>query len=162
MSRRVMSMSMSAAALAVAFVVATSTPSYADMSRGVIAAFKGQLIISKGELPVGKNDKDTIAKIKKEQLKEITGTASEDVTSWYFSYTAFLSKTGAKALKMEFLKGGKLAADKQLDGIDPKSGVLTGDISINEDEGLAKGNTYQINFVNSSGAIVAKTTLTMK
>ena len=63
---------------------------------------------------------------------------------------------------MEFLKGGKLAADKQLDGIDPKSGVLTGEISINEDEGLAKGNTYQINFVNSGGAIVAKTTLTMK
>jgi hypothetical protein len=158
MSRRVIS----ATAIAVAFIVATTTASFADMSRGVISAFKGQLVISKGELPTGKNDKDTIAKIKKEQLKEITGTAQEDVTSWYFSYTAFLSKTGSKNLKMEFLKGGKLAADKQLDGIDPKSTVLTGDISINEDEGLAKGNTYQINFVNSSGAVVAKTTLVMK
>jgi hypothetical protein len=165
MSRRVISIWMSAAAvfaLALLFVAATSTPSFADMNKSVISAFKGQLIISKGELPVGKNDKDTIAKIKKEQLKEITGTTSEDVTSWYFSYTAFLSKTGSKNLKMEFLKGGKLAADKQLDGIDPKSGVLTGEISINEDEGLAKGNTYQINFVNSGGAVVAKTTLTMK
>jgi hypothetical protein len=155
-------MSLSAAALAVAFVAATSTPSFADMTKGVINAFKGQLVISKGELPAGKNDKETIAKIKKEQLKEITGTASEDVTSWYFSYTAFLSKTGAKNLKMEFLKGGKLAADKQLDGIDPKSGVLTGEISINEDEGLAKGNTYQIQLVNGGGAVVAKTTLIMK
>jgi hypothetical protein len=153
---------MSAAAIAVAFVVATSQPSFADMSRNVIAAFKGQLVISSGELPVGKNDKDTIAKIKKVQLKEITGEKSEDVTSWYFNYTAFLSKTGAKNLKMEFLKGGKLAADKQLDGIDPKSAVLTGDISINEDEGLAKGNTYQIQLINSSGAVVAKTTLNMK
>ena len=54
---------MSAAALAVAFVVATVQPSFADMSRPVIAAFKGQLIISKGELPVGKNDKDTIAHV---------------------------------------------------------------------------------------------------
>jgi hypothetical protein len=153
---------MSAAVLAVAFVVATATASFADMSKGVIGAFKGQLVISKGELPVGKNDKDTIAKIKKEQLKEITGETSDDVTSWYFSYTAFLSKTGAKNLKMEFLKGGKLAADKQLDGIDPKSGVLTGEITINEDEGLAKGNTYQIQLVNSSGAVVSKTTLTMK
>ena len=161
MSRRVMSMS-AAAALAVAVVMATSTPSFADMTKSVISAFKGQLVISKGELPVGKNDKDTIAKIKKEQLKEIQGTTSEDVTSWYFSYTAFLSKTGAKNLKMEFLKAGKLAADKQLDGIDPKSGVLTGEISINEDEGLAKGNTYQIQLVNPSGAVVAKTTLIMK
>jgi hypothetical protein len=158
MSHRVMS----AAALAIALVVATTTVSFADMTKGVISAFRGQLVISKGELPVGKNDKDTIAKIKKEQLKEITGQASEDVTSWYFSYTAFLTKTGSKNLKMEFLKGGKLAADKQLDGIDPKSTVLTGEISINEDEGLAKGNTYQINFVNSSGAVVAKTTLLMK
>lgn len=158
MSRRVMS----AAALAVAFVVAASQPTFADMSRGVMAAFKGQLVITKGELPVGKNDKDTIAKIKKEQLKEITGEANDDVTSWYFSYTAFLSKTGAKTLKMEFLKGGKLAADKRLDGIDPKTGVLTGEISINEDEGLAKGNTYQIHLVNDGGAVVAKTTLTMK
>jgi hypothetical protein len=158
MSRR----AMSAAALAVAFVVATTSVSFADMTKGVISAFRGQLVISKGELPVGKNDKDTIAKIKKEQLKEITGQAQEDVTSWYFSYTAFLSKSGSKNLKMEFLKGGKLAADKQLDGIDPKSAVLTGEISINEDEGLAKGNTYQINFVNSSGSVVAKTTLTMK
>lgn len=153
---------MSAAALAIAFVVATTQPSFADMTRNVIAAFKGQLVISKGELPVGKNDKDTIAKIKKEQLKEVTGQTSEDVTSWYFSYTAFLNKTGSKTLKMEFLKGGKLAADKQLDGIDPKSGVLTGEISINEDEGLAKGNTYQIQLLNSGGSVVAKTTLIMK
>lgn len=152
----------SAAAIAIAVVVAWSQPSYADMTRGVINAFKGQLIISKGELPEGKNDKDTIAKIKKEQLKEITGTANEDVTSWYFSYTAFLSKTGNKTLKMEFLKNGKLAADKRLDGIDPKSGVLTGEISINEDEGLAKGNTYQITLLTSGGKVVSKTTLHMK
>ena len=158
MSRRVMS----AAAIAVAFVVATSQPSFADMSRGVIAAFKGQLVISAGTLPEGKNDKDTIAKIKKVQLKEIKGETTEDVTAWYFQYTAFLTKTGSKNLKMEFLKGGKLAADKQLDGIDPKSTVLTGDININEDEGLAKGNTYQINLINSGGAVVAKATLVMK
>jgi hypothetical protein len=161
MSRRVMSMS-AAAALAVAVVMATTTPSLADMTKGVISAFRGQLVITKGDLPVGKNDKETIAKIKKEQLKEITGTAQEDVTSWYFSYTAFLSKTGAKNLKMEFLKGGKLAADKQLDGIDPKSAVLTGEISINEDEGLAKGNAYTIQLINSAGAVVSKTTLVMK
>jgi hypothetical protein len=158
-----MSRLMSAAALAVVVVIATSAPASAEMTKGVIAAFKGQIVISKGELPVGKNDKDTIAKIKKEQLKELTGAPTgDDVQGWYFTYTAFLTKTGAKNLKMEFLKNGKLAADKQLDGIDPKSTVLTGEISINEDEGLAKGNPYTIQFVTPAGAVVAKTTLLMK
>ncbi|HUS32253.1 MAG TPA: hypothetical protein VMZ53_27320 [Kofleriaceae bacterium] len=151
---------MSAAVIAVA-VAATTQPVLADMSRPVISAFKGQLVVSKDELPTGKNDKDTIAKIKKEQLKELTGTPGEDNTSWNFHYTAFLSKTGAKNLKMEFMKGDKLAADKQLDGIDPKSTVLSGDISIDENEGLAKGNTYTIKLLAGS-AVVAKTTLIMK
>ena len=152
---------MSAAVIAVAVVVATTQPVSADMSRPVIAAFKGQLVISKNELPTGKNDKDTIAKIKKEQVKELTGQAGEDNTTWTFHYTAFLTKPGAKNLKMEFMKGNQLAADKQLDGIDPKSAVLSGDITIDENEGLAKGNTYQIRLVAGS-AVVAKTTLIMK
>ena len=158
MSRRVIS----AAALAVAVLFATSETVNADMSKSVISAFRGQLVISKGELPSGKNDKETIAKIKKERVKVLQGTKSEDVTSWYFAYTAFPNRTGQKNLKMEFMKGGKLAADKRLDGIDPKSQVLTGDIQINEDEGLAAGNTYTIQLVTSGGAVVAKTTLTMK
>lgn len=160
MSRRVMSMFV--VALAAFVLLATSSPSYAEMTRGVIAAFKGQLVVTKGELPSGKNDKDTIKKIKKEQLKELTGTENDEVTSWYFTYTAFLSKTGAKSLKMEFLKNGKLAADKRLDGVDPKTSVLTGDISINEDEGLNKGTTYQIQLITPGGTVVAKTTLHMK
>jgi hypothetical protein len=94
---------MSAAVLAVAVVVATTQPVLADMSRPVISAFKGQLVISKNELPTGKNDKDTIAKIKKEQLKELSGQAGEDNMTWTFHYTAFLTKAGAKNLKMEFM-----------------------------------------------------------
>jgi hypothetical protein len=152
---------MSAAVMAVAFIAAAPNSVWADMSRPVISAFKGQLVVSSDELPTGKNDKDTIAKIKKAQVKELTGTASEDVTSWTFHYTSFLSKGGTNHLKMEFMKGDKLSADKQLDGIDPKSTVLSGDISINEDEGLAKGNTYQIRLVSGS-TVVAKTSLIMK
>jgi hypothetical protein len=142
-------------------MLATTQPVSADMTKPVISAFRGQLVVSKDELPTGKNDKDTIAKIKKEQLKELTGTAQEDNVVWNFHYTAFLNKGGAKILKMEFMKAGKLAADKQLDGIDPKSSVLTGDITIDENEGLAKGNTYQVQLV-AGNAVVAKTTLNMK
>jgi len=145
-----------------ALLVAAGSTASADMSRGVISSFRGQLVISTGELPEGKNDADTVKKIKAAQLKELTGTTNEDVTYWHFHYTAFLNKTGATKLKLEFMKEGKLSADQTLDGVDPKSSVLSGDISINEDEGLAKGKTYTIQLVTSGDAVVAKATLTMK
>lgn len=135
----------------------------ADLSRNVISAFKGQLVITKGELPAGKNDKDTIQKIKKERLTSIDGDVREDVAYWNFHYTAFLKKTGSSTLKMEFYRDGKqFVADKTLDGIDPKSAVLSGDISINEDEGLSKGKAYVIKLVAGKNTVVATTNLLMK
>jgi hypothetical protein len=151
---------MSAAVFAVA-LAAAAQPVFADVSRTVISAFHGQLVVTKDDLPEGKNDKDTIAKIKAAQLKTLEGTPKGDVTGWNFHYTAFLTKTGATHLKLEFMNGDKLAADQQLDGVDAKSSVLTGDISIDEDEGLAKGKTYTVQVMNGS-SVVAKTTLTMK
>ncbi len=152
---------MSAAVIALAVIAAGSTAS-ADMSKTVINAFRGQLVITAQELPEGKNDKETIAKIKAAKLSALTGEAQEDVVYWNFHYTAFLTKTGNTKLKMEFYNGKQLAADKTLDGIDPKSAVLTGDISINEDEGLSKGKTYTIKLVTASDASVSTATLTMK
>jgi len=132
-------------------------------SRNVIAAFRGQLVISKAELSEGKNDKDTITKIKAEQLKELKGEERSDVMSWSFHYTAFLTKNGNASLKMEFYRDGKqYSADKRLDGIDPKSAVLTGDINIDEDEGLAKGKSYLIKLVGPGDSVVASATVTMK
>ena len=157
-----MSRSLSAAAVAVALMFGASSLAHAELSKSVTSSFKGQLVVTEGDLPTGKNDKDTIAKIKKAQLKEVAGSPKGDVTGWNFHYTAFLSKTGSSKLKIEFLKGGKLAADQQLDGIDPKSAILSGDISIDEDEGLAKGSTYTVQLVTGSGAVVSKTTLLMK
>src|SRR5678815_5057868 len=69
----------------------TTSFAFADLSRGVIAAFKGQLVISKSDLPEGKNDKDTIGKIKAAKLSEVTGTMQQDVAYWNFHYTAFLN-----------------------------------------------------------------------
>ena len=60
-----MSRLMNAALVAATAVLAGGIAS-ADMSKAVIGAFKGQLVVSKGDLPEGKNDKDTIAKIKAE------------------------------------------------------------------------------------------------
>ena len=136
----------------------------ADVSRGVTAAFKGDLVITKGDLPEGKNDKETIARIKAERLKELTGEARNDVTGWFFHYTAFLSKTGATELTLEFWRTDdkRLAANKRINGIDPKIQALSGDISIDEDEGLTKGKAYVVKLVTEKNVVVAQTPLMMK
>src|SRR5215813_11544105 len=154
------SRSISAAVLVAA--VAWGGVAAADMSRNVIAAIKGELVITKGDLPEGKNDKDTIAKIKAERLKELTGEAKGDVTGWVFHYTAFLTKTGATELTMEFWKDKKLAANKRISGFNPKDPVLSSNVSIDEDEGLTKGTAYVVKLVTDKNVVVAQTPLVMK
>jgi len=149
------------AALVVA-AVAWGGVAAADVSRGVITALKGELVITKGDLPEGKNDKETIAKIKAERLKELTGEAKGDVTGWFFHYTAFLTKTGASELTMEFWKDKKLAANKRINNINPKDPVLSSDISMDEDEGLNKGTAYVVKLVTEKNVVVAQTPLVMK
>jgi hypothetical protein len=149
----------------VALAVGWGGVATADLSKSVITAFKGELVITKGELPEGKTEKETIAKIKSERLKELTGEARGDVTYWHFHYTAFLSKPGATQLKMEFWtndKDKKFVADNRLDGVDPKITVLSGDISINEDDGLLKSRPYIIKLVNDKDVVVASTPMLMK
>ena len=103
------------------------------------------------------------AAIKTERLKELSGEARDDVTYWHFHYTAFLTKTGATQLKMEFYTSDKkFVANMGLDGVDPKTPVLSGEISINEDDGLSKGKPYIIKLVTDRDVVVASTPLVMK
>ena len=135
----------------------------ADINKNVINAFRGQLIITKGELPEGKNDKDTIAKIKAAQIRELQGEVNGDVKQWSFNYAAFVSRTGATSLKLEFWKDGKqYAADKSLTGVDPKSSLLTGEIGINEDDNITPGKSYTLKLVAGGSTTVAQATLVMK
>lgn len=134
----------------------------AEMSKGVIASFKGQLIVTKGELPEGKSDKETITKIKAAHLKELKGEMNGDVKQWTFNYAAFLSKTGATSLKLEFWRDGKqYSADKSLSGVDPKSSLLTGEITIDTDENIDDGKSYVLKLV-AGNTTVATATLVMK
>jgi hypothetical protein len=153
------------AALVIAAALCWGGVAAADISKGVISAFKGEIVITKGELPEGKSEKDTISKIKAERIKELVGDPKDDVTFWHFHYTAFLTKTGASQLKLEFYtndKDKKLVADNRLDGVDPKNAVLTGDIAINEDDGLAKGKSYIVKLVTDKDVVIASTPLVMK
>ncbi len=159
-SRRLMS-----AAVLVAAAAAWGGVATADVSKAVITAFRGEIVITKGDLPEGKTEKDTVTRIKTERLKELTGEDRDDVVYWHFHYTAFLTKPGSPQLKMEFYtndKDKKFVADNRLDGVDPKTTVLSGDISINEDEGLSKGKSYVIKLVNDKDVVVASTQLVMK
>jgi hypothetical protein len=155
---------LSLAVVAIALVIAGSTAS-GDMSKKVIAAFKGQILITDHELAMAGSDKETIAEFKKSRLKEIKGEPnSEDVQAWTFYYSAFLSKTGATELKLEFYAGDKYVADQRLIDVDAKDPVLVGQISINEDDGPAKGKTYTLKLVAVKGSketVVASTPLTL-
>lgn len=135
---------------------------YAELSRGVISTFHGQLVVTKDELPEGKNDGDTIKKINAARLHSVDGEKKGDVQAWRFHYAAFLTHPGSSTLKLEFLnEKNDLSADQRLNDVDPKSAVQLGDIAIDEDEGLAKGHTYTVELL-AGNDVVAKTTLTMK
>ncbi|MBL8627194.1 MAG: hypothetical protein JNK64_38240 [Myxococcales bacterium] len=131
------------AVLAVALVA----PAHADVSKKVIAACKGKMIISTAPID-GSDEKGTIAACKQKGGIKLQGSQNgNDVQEWTFNYTAFLSKTGGSSLKLEFYDGDKYSADRTLTGIDPKDPVLEGDITIDEDEGLTKGKTYTLKLV---------------
>jgi hypothetical protein len=151
------------AAVLVAAAVGWGGIATADVSKGVIAAFRGDLVVTKGDLPEGKNEKDTIAKIKAERIKELEGEAKGTTMGWHFHYTAFLTKTGASKLTLEFYTSDKkLVANNQLEGVDPKHSVLSGDVSIDEDDGLTKGKAYTLKLVTDKDVVVASTPLVMK
>lgn len=123
----------------------TARDAGADFSKKVIAAFKGKILVSNAPLEMQGDDKTTIAAFKKQALTEVKGApGGDDVMTWVFVYTAFLNKTGATALKLEFYDGSNYSADKSLTGVDPKMTVLQGDIDITEDDNITKGKTYTL------------------
>ncbi len=153
--------------LAPAFLaVALVAPAHADVSKKVIAAFKGKMLITDAPLTPSGDDKSTIADWKKKALTTLAGQQNgNDVQEWTFNYTAFLSKPGLTSLKLEFYDGDKYSADRTLTGIDPKDPVLEGDITIDEDEGLTKGKKYTLKLtgrIKGKDVTVASAVVTMQ
>jgi hypothetical protein len=151
---------------AIALVLGASALAQADMSPKVIAAFKGQVVVTADEVEPGANDKATIEAFKKARLKEVKGEPNaDDVTAWHFYYTAFLNaKAGASDLKLEFYSGDKYVADQHLTGVDTSAPVLSGSVNISEDDGPAKGKTYTLKLVGEvkgKDVVYATTPLTL-
>lgn len=151
--------------VAVVILALVSSTALADLSKKVIAAFKGQILVTEMPLEMGANDKETIAAFKKARLKEIKGDKnSEDVQAWTFQYAAFLSKSGFADLKLEFYDGDKYVADQRLTDVDPKDPVLMGSITLSEDDGPTKGKPYVLKLVAEKGGkdvVLATTPLTL-
>ncbi|HTJ43117.1 MAG TPA: hypothetical protein VL463_13525 [Kofleriaceae bacterium] len=153
------------AAVALAIVLGASV-AHADLGPKVIAAFKGQVVVTNDEVEPGANDKATIENFKKARVKEVKGEANaDDVVVWHFYYTAFLNaKAGTNDMKLEFYSGDKYVADEHLTGIDTTVPVLTGQIQISEDDGPAKGKTYVLKLVgqvHGKDVVYATTPLTL-
>ncbi len=154
-----------AAALALLITTAAGV-AHADYSAKVTAAFKGQIVVSADEVDASGNDKATIDALKKARLKEVKGEPNgDDVQTWHFFYTAFLNaKSVTGDLKLEFYNGDKYVADQHLTGVDTKTLVFTGHIDISEDDGPAKGKTYQLKLVaeiKGKDVVYATTPLTL-
>jgi hypothetical protein len=137
----------------------------AKLSDEVVAAFRGKIVLSRGALPAGSDDKETISKIKAAQLTELVGKPTDEGQSWTFHYTAFLKKTGNVALKLQFVSAEqdrRLAVETPISIPDVDSPVLSGDLTLGESRGLERGKAYQLKLVNDAGEVVAKAPAILK
>jgi hypothetical protein len=149
----------------VVLVLATGVVAEAKLSDAVLAAFRGKIVLSRGPVAEGASDADTIAKLQAAQLRELTGTSTDDGLSWRFHYAAFLKKVGNLGLKLQFVSGEKdrrFATASAIPVLDPQSGVVQGDLSVGESQGLERGKAYVIQLVNDKGELVAKTSAIFK
>lgn len=151
--------------LAALLVLLAASPAIAELSDSVVAAFRGKIVLSRAAVAPAANDKETIAKLKAAQLPELTGKASDEGQAWRFHYTAFLKKAGNDSLHLRFISGekdGRFAAETSIPIPDVEAVVLSGDLSVNESQGLSRGKAYMVQLVNDKGEVVAKTSAVFK
>ncbi len=159
MSRR------SVAPAALVIVLLTAAVAAAQLSEGVVAAFRGKIVLTRAAVAPGASDKETIAKLRAAQLAEIAGTPTDDGQVWRFHYAAFLKKAGNVALKVRYISGEqdrRTVTETAIPIPDVDSPVLTGELSISERQGLERGKAYVLQLVNDKGDVVAKTSTILK
>jgi cytochrome oxidase Cu insertion factor (SCO1/SenC/PrrC family) len=132
--------------------------------------YKGQLIVSDKAFEVVEDDESMGAQIKKNARTELTATGgTEDGASWDFHWIAVLNKKPGTSNATVFFydvtgKERKQATYKDI-GCDPSQVVIVSDMSISEDDGLKKGNKYEIVLATTDGGkqtVLAKGKVTFK
>jgi hypothetical protein len=161
MSRR----SVAPVARVIVLVLLTAAVAQAQPSEGVVAAFRGKIVLTRAAVAPGASDKDTIAKLRASQLAELAGASTDDGLVWRFHYAAFLKKAGNVALKLRYISGEqdrRAVTETAIPIPDVDSAVLTGDLSVSERQGLERGKAYVLQLVNDKGEIVAKASAIFK
>jgi hypothetical protein len=156
-----------AAAVAVLTVLGTAE---AEVSRAVQQAFRGQILVTAGELPgEAGDDKATVAAYKKAVQRALPRADMGGLPSWSFHYTAFLNRApGVSELSLDFYtddKERRYVANKRLMGIDPKLPILKGRMSITEDDGLLPGRSYVMKLagtIRGKEVVFAETTVSTR
>jgi hypothetical protein len=108
---------------------------------------KGQLFVSTEAFEAGEDDAALAAQVKKAKgALDATG-GNEDSAEWRFHWMAVLSaKPGTASATIFFYdvtKERKQATYKDI-GIDPEQLMVLSDLVITEDDGLTKGNKYEL------------------
>jgi hypothetical protein len=163
-------MSKKIGSLVLALVVTALGTAQADLSKNVQKSFRGDILITNGPLPeVAGSDAEVIAAYKKARAKSLKHTKVEGVAEWSFDYTAFLKQAPkVTTLSVDFHTADKeklYVANKGLMGVDPTLPILSGTLTINEDDGLNVGRTYIVKItgkVKGKNVTFAETTITMK
>ncbi|MCG8416999.1 MAG: hypothetical protein MJE77_03520 [Proteobacteria bacterium] len=140
-------------AFAVAFIAALGT-AQAEVTKKVQKTFRGQILITDAPLPTGgATDAETISAFKKARAKSLKHVESNGVAEWSFLFTAFLKKPPkVTSMSVDFYTADReklYVANKRLLGIDPKVPILSGSLSISEDDGLVRGRTYMVKLTGS-------------
>ena len=132
--------------------------------------YKGQLIVSDKAFEASEDDDAMAAQIQKNSRKELKATGgNEDGAAWDFHWIAVLNKKPGSANATIFFydvttKERKQSTYKDI-GVDPNQVIVVSDLSISEDDGLKKGNKYEIVLAVDQGGKqvpLAKGTVTFK
>ncbi|MBT8493487.1 MAG: hypothetical protein KJO07_10555 [Deltaproteobacteria bacterium] len=153
--------------VAVALVGGTAS---ADIGKKVRKRLAGKILITEKALPTGLDDDNaTVKKYKSLAVKTVKHEVVQGIPTWNFHYTAFL-KTAPKVsnLAFDFYTTDKkplYVADKRFTGVDPKIKILSGVLTINEDDNVNKNRTYVIKLtgkVRGREKVFATTKVTFK
>jgi hypothetical protein len=157
--------------IAAAALVASAWVAHASVSKSVEKKFKGRILVTDEPLPMadGESDGETIKLFEKLNKKAVQGAKGEEASSWTFHYTAFLKQpSGTSDLSLDFHKLDKdktYVANSRLSGVDPKLTIVTGMLTIDENEGPAAGTTYDLVLRAKKGSKeieLARTRVTLK
>lgn len=132
---------------AFAAVLLVAAGARADIPKKIQKKFRGQILITDAPLPEEVSAKDGVKIYKKLAKTSLKGEDLDGVMSWTFFYTAFLKKapkTGDLTLDFHTADKEKLyVANKRLQ-INGNVTIISGKITITEDDGPNRNRTYHL------------------